>query len=209
MKNKTKLFLELLILFVILPIVLCLSISIWVKVFLGLLGFGFVMRVLSLEKYIFLKGGAKGFPSDLKKQIVIVLALLIPATIFFVYYYDTEQLFYVVRNKPIVWVAIFFVYSLLSVLPQEVLYRSFFFNRYQSLFTNNVLLVFINALVFSLGHLFFQNILVLIITFLGGLIFGYTYLKTKSLRLVFIEHTLYGYWLFTVGMGDMLGFPGG
>ena len=209
MKNQTKLFLELLTLFVILPMALCLSIGIWIKVTLGLLGFGFVVSVLSQEKYTLLKGGAKGFPTDLKKQIITVLALLIPATIFFVYIYDSEQLFYVVRNNPIVWVVIFFVYSFMSVLPQEVLYRSFFFHRYRSLFTNNVVLVLINALVFSLGHLFFENTLVLVITFLGGLIFGYTYLKTKSLRLVFIEHTIYGYWLFTVGMGDMLGFPGG
>ncbi|MDB4438920.1 CPBP family intramembrane metalloprotease [bacterium] len=209
MKNQTKLFLEFLTLFVILPMALCLSIGIWIKVTLGLLGFGFVVSVLSQEKYTLLKGGAKGFPTDLKKQIITVLALLIPATIFFVYIYDSEQLFYVVRNNPIVWVVIFFVYSFMSVLPQEVLYRSFFFHRYRSLFTNNVVLVLINALVFSLGHLFFENTLVLVITFLGGLIFGYTYLKTKSLRLVFIEHTIYGYWLFTVGMGDMLGFPGG
>lgn len=209
MKYNFKLLFELIILFVALPLVFCLSINIWIKVGLGVLGFGFVVNVLKKDGFNIQKQDKKNFPSFLKKQIALVLLLLVPTTVFFVYNYNTEHLFSIVRNKPLVWIGIFFVYSLLSVLPQEFIYRSFFFERYQSLFSNNVILVLINALVFSLGHLFFQNTLVMIITFLGGLIFAYTYLKTKSLRLVFIEHTIYGYWLFTVGMGDMLGFPGG
>ena len=47
----------------------------------------------------------------------------------------------------------------------------------------------------------------MVLTFLGGLIFAITYYKTKSTLLVSIEHAIYGCWLFTVGMGDMLGFP--
>lgn len=60
---------------------------------------------------------------------------------------------------------------------------------------------------FSLGHIFFRNTLVLVLTFFGGLLFAITYSKTKSTLLVSIEHAIYGSWLFTVGMGDMLGFP--
>jgi len=209
MKNKLSLILEMVLLFVVMPLVFCLNISIWIKVALGVLGFGFVLIFLKKKKYTYLKDEHTFLPSYLKKQIVLVLATLVPVTIYFVYNYNPDQLFYVLKNKPLVWIGIFFVYSFLSVLPQEIIYRSFFFKRYRPLFSNDTLLILINALVFSLGHLFFQNTLVMIITFLGGLIFGYTYLKTKSLRLVFIEHTIYGYWLFTVGMGDMLGFPGG
>ena len=42
---------------------------------------------------------------------------------------------------------------------------------------------------------------------IGGLLFAFTYSKTKSTLFVLIEHTLYGCWLYTVGMGEMLGFP--
>ena len=75
------------------------------------------------------------------------------------------------------------------------------------LFTNKRLFIFINAILFALGHLFFRNTLVLFLTFLGGLLFAITFNKTNSTILVSIEHAIYGCWLFTVGMGEMLGFP--
>jgi len=47
----------------------------------------------------------------------------------------------------------------------------------------------------------------MILTFVGGILFALTFQKTKSTLLVSIEHAIYGCWLFTVGMGEMLGFP--
>ena len=99
------------------------------------------------------------------------------------------------------------VYSLFSVYPQELIYRTFFYERYEALVKNEDLFIFINAILFSLAHLFFKSGIVLLITFIGGLLFAYTYFKTKSTLLVTIEHAIYGSWLFTVGMGTMLGFP--
>ena len=110
-------------------------------------------------------------------------------------------------NKPIKWLVLLFVYSFFSVYPQELVYRTFFFKRYDGLFKNEALFIFVNAILFSLAHLFFGSTLVLILTFLGGFLFAYTYKKTQSTLLVSIEHALYGCWLFTVGMGEMLGFP--
>ena len=69
------------------------------------------------------------------------------------------------------------------------------------------MLILVNAVLFSLAHLFFRNALVMILTFLGGIVFALTYHKTKSTLLVAIEHAIYGCWLYTVGMGEMLGFP--
>jgi membrane protease YdiL (CAAX protease family) len=48
---------------------------------------------------------------------------------------------------------------------------------------------------------------VLCITIIGGVIFAITFLRTRSLLLTSIEHALYGSWLFTAGMGEMLAFP--
>jgi len=102
---------------------------------------------------------------------------------------------------------ILFIYSFFSVYPQELIFRTFYFQRYECLFQNKNLFIFINATVFALAHLFFKNSLVIVLTFLGGLLFAFTYKKTKSTLLVTIEHAIYGCWLFTVGMGEMLGFP--
>jgi membrane protease YdiL (CAAX protease family) len=70
-----------------------------------------------------------------------------------------------------------------------------------------MLFILINAGLFSLAHLFFRNALVMLLTFLGGILFALTFKKTKSTLLVSIEHSIYGCWLFTVGMGEILGFP--
>ncbi|WP_452229089.1 CPBP family intramembrane glutamic endopeptidase [Lacinutrix sp. MEBiC02404] len=128
-------------------------------------------------------------------------------TILFVWFTSKESLFSVLLDKPFLWIAILFFYSVFSVYPQELLYRTFYFQRYKKLFKSEVVLFLVNAIVFSLAHLFFKNILVLIMTFLGGILFAITYNKTKSTLLVSIEHAIYGCWLFTVGMGEMLGFP--
>ena len=209
LKNNKYLFLELVVLFVVFPLVTCLSFSFWIKAVIGLLGFVYIIRILRQDKYILFKKDFLPLPKSYIKQVSLVFILLAITTHLFLYNTDPQKLFSVLINKPLLWIIILFVYSLLSVLPQEIIYRSFFFHRYEALFSNKVLLIFINALVFSLCHLFFQNTLVMIITFLGGLVFAYSYLKTKSLTLIVLEHTLYGYWLFTVGMGEMLGFPGG
>ncbi|MGY6648989.1 CPBP family intramembrane glutamic endopeptidase [Wenyingzhuangia sp. IMCC45574] len=99
------------------------------------------------------------------------------------------------------------VYTFLSVIPQEFIYRVFFFYRYRKLARKPELFYLWNALLFSIAHLMFHSWLVLVVTFIGGYIFAYTYSKTKSWFWVCVEHTLYGGWLFTVGLGKMLGFP--
>ncbi|WP_296343901.1 CPBP family intramembrane glutamic endopeptidase [Winogradskyella sp.] len=93
------------------------------------------------------------------------------------------------------------------VYPQELIYRTFFFRGCQQLFKNEKLFILINAALFSLAHIFFKNTLVSLLTFLGVILFALTFQKTKSTLLVSIKHSVYGCCLFTVGMGDMLGFP--
>ena len=140
-------------------------------------------------------------------QILLKLLAIIILTTIYVWWFDKTNLFSAVLNKPLLWLAILFIYSVFSVYPQELIFRTFFFQRYEGLFKSKALFIFINAIVFSLAHLFFRNTLVLAITFLGGLLFGLTFYKTKSTLFVTIEHAIYGCWLFTVGMGNMLWFP--
>ena len=119
-----------------------------------------------------------------------------------------SDLFHVLFQKPKLWVIILFLYAMFSVYPQELIYRTLYFQRYKILFKSRSLFIFLNAIVFSLAHIFYKNPLVSLMTFLGGILFALTYEKTKSTLLVSIEHAIYGCWLFTVGMGSMLGFPG-
>jgi len=199
---------EFLILFIAIPVSFALNYALAMKLVLGLLGLFYVFFVLlRVEKNKFKINPNLNW-RQFWKNTLFKLSLIATLTILFVWLTDKENLFVVMLNKPLLWVVILFVYSLFSVYPQEILYRIFFFQRYQTLFKNDFLLVFVNAFVFSLAHLFFKNTLVLILTFLGGILFALTYKKTKSTLLVSIEHAIYGCWLFTVGMGEMLGFPG-
>ena len=88
-----------------------------------------------------------------------------------------------------------------SVLGQTLLYRPLFFRRYGKLFPRDDVALFVNAALFSLAHLMFEHVLVLVITFLGGLIFGRIYQRTESFLLVFILHWIGGGLVFTVGLG--------
>ena len=198
---------ELFILFILIPISFTFSYSPWIKLGIGGFGFLYVLYVLLKIEKEKIKINQNINMKSFFKETIIKLIVISVLTFVFVWITNKEALFNVVLNKPILWVFILFVYSVFSVYPQELIYRTFFFVRYKSLFNGKWLLLFINAIVFSLGHIFFRNTLVLLLTFLGGLLFALTYYKTKSTLLVSIEHAVYGCWLFTAGMGSMLGFP--
>jgi len=90
----------------------------------------------------------------------------------------------------------------LSVYPQGLLYRAFFFERYASLFPGKWVMVLASALAFAFLHIIFRNWLAVGLTFLGGLLFAMRYAETGSLATSSFEHALYGCWLFTVGLGQ-------
>nr|WP_242468692.1 CPBP family intramembrane glutamic endopeptidase [Rhodovibrio salinarum] len=93
------------------------------------------------------------------------------------------------------------LYPVLSVIGQEIVFRPLFFRRYGHLIGGPVIRVVLNAGVFSLAHLFYQNWVALTLTFLGGIAFGYAYERSGSFPLVFLMHTLAGQALFTLGLG--------
>tara|TARA_R110002049_G_scaffold308819_1_gene514222 strand:+ start:23942 stop:24568 length:627 start_codon:yes stop_codon:yes gene_type:complete len=207
MKSNLYKYIEFFISFVLLPVSFTLNFPLWIKITLGLLGFVYVVFVLLKIENNQFKISENLNWKQFWKQTFIRFVLIALATIVFVWMVDNANLFQVVINKPKLWVFIIFTYSVFSVYPQELIFRTFYFQRYKGLFKNESLFIFLNAIVFSLAHLFYGNALVNLITFLGGLLFAITFNKTQSTLLVSIEHIIYGCWLFTVGMGDMLGFP--
>jgi membrane protease YdiL (CAAX protease family) len=207
MKSTRYKFIELSIIFILIPISFTIDYFVWVKLIIGLIGLIYILLILlKVEKLKFKispRLNWKQFASETLMKLIIIIII----TTAFVYLTDKSFLFNVVLEKPKLWIFILLFYSIFSVYPQELIYRTFFFKRYSKLFTNKRLFIFLNAILFALGHLFFRNTLVLFLTFLGGLLFAITFNKTNSTILVSIEHAIYGCWLFTVGMGEMLGFP--
>jgi hypothetical protein len=199
--------LELLIIFVLIPLSFAFNYAPLLKLVIGVLGFSYIIFVLFKIEKIKIKIEKNVNWMAFWKSILIKFLIIAIITTLYVWFTDAKNLFTVLLNKPKLWVLILLFYSLFSVYPQELLYRTFFFKRYTSLCKNENFFIFMNALLFSLAHLFFKNTLVLLITFIGGILFAITFKKTKSTLLVSIEHSIYGCWLFTIGMGNMLGFP--
>ncbi|MEM6515122.1 MAG: CPBP family intramembrane glutamic endopeptidase [Bacteroidota bacterium] len=198
---------ELFLIFVLIPISFAIPYPVWIKLVIGVIGFAYVIFVLlRIEKFRVKINKNLNWKLFFKRTFLqlIFIALVTSVYVFFV---DRTNLFTVVLNKPLLWIVILFVYSFFSVYPQELIYRTFFFSRYQKLFKSERLFLLFNATLFSLAHIFFRNALVMVLTFVGGILFALTFNKTRSTLLVSIEHAIYGSWLFTVGMGNMLGFP--
>lgn len=105
------------------------------------------------------------------------------------------------RTKPGLWAAIMLFYPLVSALPQEFLYRRFYFARYRSLFPRPWLAAASNVFAFAFLHIIFNNWIAILFSLAGGALFTATYLRTHRLGLVWLEHSLYGLAVFTSGLG--------
>ena len=139
-----------------------------------------------------------------KKYISFILARWLFLSLllyFFTKIYYPDKLFFIQENNPTLLYKIFLLYPFLSAYPQEFIFCSFFFNRYRSLFKNDNILIFMSAVVFCFAHIFSINLVAPTLSFIGGLIFAYTFKKTGSLLVVSIEHALYGNTLFFLGLG--------
>jgi membrane protease YdiL (CAAX protease family) len=107
-----------------------------------------------------------------------------------------------VRSNPGFWAIVMLAYPVLSVYPQGIIYRAFFFERYAEFFPSRWAMILASAAVFAFMHLIFRNWLAVVLTFGGGLLFAWRYAETGSLATSSFEHALYGCWLFTVGLGQ-------
>lgn len=117
-----------------------------------------------------------------------------------------EALFMFPRRAPVQWLVVMLLYPWFSAYTQEVIYRPYFFERYKSLMPEKVLL-YVNVFAFAWIHLILFNLLAFAFTLVGGYLFAKRYVESKSLFLVFVEHSLYGCFVFTIGLG--LYFYGG
>jgi membrane protease YdiL (CAAX protease family) len=206
MQSRGYKIIELITLFVILPLALLLSEFLYVNIGLLIASFVYIgWYLVKVEKMKFRLERKHNWPLFWFETLVIFLVIVVLSSAY-VYLTDPSSLFFGYENNFWIWLTVVAIYCISSVYPQEIAYRTFYFKRYESLFKNKYTFVIVNALLFALGHIFFRNTFVLIITFLGGMIFAANFYRTRSTLMVSIEHALYGSWLFTVGMGEMLGF---
>ncbi|MBY0406294.1 MAG: CPBP family intramembrane metalloprotease [Rickettsiales bacterium] len=136
----------------------------------------------------------------LKKRLLIRFIPFGVALTAFTLYMIPQSLLILPRSNPALWLSIMILYPLVSVLPQEIIARSFFFRRYGPLLSEARLKI-LSALSFGWMHIIMQNWEAVVFSAIGGWLFADTYMRTKSLAAVFFEHALYGCFVFTIGLG--------
>jgi membrane protease YdiL (CAAX protease family) len=167
----------------------------------------FILWAVTLYAYVYLRRNKiKTFALDfkrndlyavLKRYVIISIVMTL-----FILIYEPESFLALAKARPLFWLLVMLLYPFISAFVQEILFRNYFFNRYESLFKGHLhLFVFVNALLFAYVHIIFDNWIAVIFTFFGGLLFAQTYLKTRSTLLTSIEHSLYGNTLYTLGLG--------
>lgn len=113
-----------------------------------------------------------------------------------------QQFLWIPKQKPQLWLIILIFYPLISVAPQEFLYRVYFFRRYGNLFSNRLIFVVSNASAFSLLHLMYDNWVAPVLTLFGGWLFASAWLYHRNFFLLWMEHSAYGLAIFTFGLGS-------
>lgn len=144
---------------------------------------------------------ARAVGRDLVRYVLprfVILACLIGVYVRLVH---PEALFGLVKSRPEIWAIIMVGYPLLSVYPQEIAWRTFFFHRYRRVLPGRWLMIAGSAAAFGFAHIVFHNWMAVVFTLIGGLLFAHTYARTKSTLAASIEHALYGCFIFTIGLG--------
>jgi len=118
---------------------------------------------------------------------------------------DTRQphalLFTFPTRAPSFWAAVMVLYPIFSVLPQELIFRVFFFHRYERMLGGTAPTIIASALAFGWAHILFENWIAVALSGVLGLLLGVTFARSRSGGAAWIEHALYGNAAFTIGLG--------
>lgn len=110
--------------------------------------------------------------------ILVVFVVVAVALWLAVWRFAPELQWSFVRQHPAFWAVVMLAYPALSVYPQGLLYRAFFFERYASLFPGKWAMIVASAAAFALLHIIFRNWPAVALTFCGGLLFAARYAES-------------------------------
>lgn len=112
-----------------------------------------------------------------------------------------ELLFDFPARAPAFWALVMVLYPIFSAYPQELIYRTYFFHRYERLLGGRWPAILASAAAFGWMHVLFQNWIAVALSAILGILLGITYSRTRSGAAAWMEHALYGNAAFTIGVG--------
>lgn len=199
MKKALKIF-ELIVLFIGIPLIMYFDVLPFHKVIPLAAGTLYVVIILIFDKTFDRKElGMNGF-QQFRPMFFRVLGVLVILTITS-WIIVPEYIFFLPRHITWLWIVIILMYPVWSVIPQELIYRTFFFHRYKDIFPRNTSMIAASALTFSVMHIIFKNPVAIVFSLIAGLVLSILYSRHRSLLGITIEHALYGILVFTTGLG--------
>lgn len=208
-RSRTWLLCEFLILFVAVPVALYFHVGGPIPLLPALWGISAGALLLLLRDRSFDRRqlwNAKPLGRQWPQMLGLFAAGVVVITVLVVEY--RRPLFLgLLRHHTRLWASIMITYPFASVYPQSILFRAFFFHRYEPLLQPDPeahpwRLILASAAAFAFVHILFHNWIAVGLTFIGGILFAVRYLESRSLCVSFVEHTLYGWLLFTIGLGQ-------
>ncbi|GGF70241.1 CPBP family glutamic-type intramembrane protease [Alteromonas lipolytica] len=142
-----------------------------------------------------------------KPHLLASFKLFVPwalATAAVVYWFLPESFLDWPAQQTSLWLLTLLLYPLFSVIPQEIIYRTFFFHRYKSILPSHSMRLGASTFLFGFAHAIYGNWLAVGLSAIGGAMFGLRYLQSRSTVVVVIEHSVWGCFLFTIGLGSYL-----
>ena len=203
LSNRLKIsrWIELLSIFIGIPLLLKFAVAPVLKLiplFLVFVIYFFILlRDKTFKRRQFRLNGFKAWIMILWRSSIMLLFLIC-----FTWFTYPSQFLNLPAHEPSLWLMLVFVYPLFSVVPQEFIFRAYFYHRFHGLVSNRNILVLINAALFSFSHIVFENWVAIIFTFIASIMFSLTYLRHRSYTIVVLEHTIYGLLIFTIGPGQ-------
>lgn len=191
---------EFLFFYVFIPFIANKFLDGWLKVIpllmIAIFFLGILLKDESFDKRIFVRLNRR----HLKKSVARVLSIT-GLLIWFTWWIFPDIFFEYPVEEFRRYMITLFLYPIASVLPQELIYRVYYFHRYQTLVPEKYLLMLSNAIIFGLTHFIYGNWIAPIATFLVSWIFMFNYFRSRSLLNVSLEHYFYGLVMFTIGFG--------
>ena len=176
--SRNRLWFELLIIFVLIPTLLDLlpfKRIVFVALWAGAIGcYLFLRRDNTFNKSLY--WNRAGITWANLKPILIRFALSASILTAGVLLFVPERLLDLPMDNPGLWMRVLIFYPLLSVYPQEIIFRAFFMHRYAPSFTRTYKLIIVNALLFGYVHLIFHHWLTIVLSVMGGVMFARTYM---------------------------------
>jgi len=203
--RRVRLMLEVTLLFVLMPFAMAFAVHTYRVPLLLLLQpvlIAFVLYLLWDPTFSLRRELTRGFSWRTLAAILTLVPLVGAAMVAGVWMTYPGDLLSFPTYSPRLWLMVMIFYPLLSALPQEFVYRTFFFHRYSPLFRDRRwLAITVNGALFGFAHVIFGSLVSVVLSAALGLLLAWRYDRTRSVWAVWLEHSLYGQLAFTIGLG--------